>query len=130
MKQHTKTSESAIHAQICAYIKLQFPNVIFTSEASGIRLTIGQAKKMKGLRSGSGLPDLWIAEPRGGYHGLFIELKAEGVTKKDGTYKTPHVAEQAEVLTRLNEKGYFTSFAVGFDHAKVLIETYMRFDRL
>lgn len=121
-----KQSEQSIHAQVCAYIKLFYPNVIFTSEASGLRLTIGQAKKMKALRSGSGLPDIWVMEPRTDYHGLFIELKSEGVLKRNGEYKTPHVREQAEVIARLKEKGYFATFAVGFEDAKNIVDNYLK----
>lgn len=121
-----KQSEQSIHAQVCAYLKAQYPHVIFTSEASGLRLTIGQAKKMKALRSSSGLPDLWIMEPQGMYHGLFIELKAEGILKKNGQYKSDHIQEQAIILEKLRLKGYAARLVVGFEEAKRIIDTYMK----
>ena len=128
IKTMIKIPEAIIHAQVCEYIKLQYPDVIFTSEASGLRLTIGQAKKMKNLRSSAGLPDLWIAEPRGIYKALFIELKSEGILKKNLTYKTEHIADQAKVLDRLVRKGYFAVFGIGFDHAKLYIDWYMKLE--
>jgi len=124
--QNMKQSEQSIHAQVCAYLKAQYPHVIFTSEASGLRLTIGQAKKMKALRSSSGLPDLWVMEPSTNYHGLFIELKAEGVLKRNGRFKTDHIKEQGEVMERLNKKGYYAQFAIGFEHAKSIIDEYLK----
>lgn len=116
------SNEKAVHRQVCAYLKAQYPHVIFTSEASGIRLTIGQAKQIKALRSSRGLPDLMIFEPVPPFKGLFIELKREGVSV---TGKDEHIAEQAEVLCTLMTKGYYGDFAVGFDEAKSLIDDYM-----
>jgi len=118
--------EEQIHIAVCQYLRLQYPDVIFTSESSGVRLTMGQAIKAKKMRSGGKLPDLWILEPRGGYQGLFIELKAEGILKKNGSFKTPHIEAQAETIDRLLDKGYYATFAVGFDDAKDEIDSYMK----
>lgn len=123
------TKEETIHQQLCAYIRAQYPTVIFTSEPSGLRLPIGQATKLKKLRSGSKLPDLWILERRANYGGLFIELKAEPIHKKNGEYKTPHVKEQAEVIERLKQKGYAATFAVGFDGARMEVDMYLLQDK-
>jgi hypothetical protein len=117
--------EENLHIAICNYLKLQYPNVIFTSEASGVRMTIGQAVKLKRMRSGGKLPDLWILEPRGGYHGLFLEIKAEGILKKDGGYKTKHIEQQADTIMDLQDKGYAATFVVGFDDAQGTIDDYM-----
>jgi hypothetical protein len=125
------TKEETIHQQLCAYIRAQYPTVIFTSEPSGLRLPIGQATKLKKLRSGSKLPDLWILERRANYGGLFIELKTnyDSLYKKNGEYKTPHVKEQAEVIERLKEKGYAATFAVGFDGARMEVDMYLLQDK-
>jgi hypothetical protein len=117
--------EENLHIAICNYLKLQYPNVIFTSEASGVRMTIGQAVKLKKMRSGGKLPDLWILEPRGGYHGLFLEIKAEGILKKDGSFKTKHIEEQNDTIQDLLDKGYHATFVVGFDEAKDEIDSFM-----
>ena len=117
-------SEAIIHKQICNYIRMQYPDVIFTSEPSGMRLPIGQAKKLKDLRSGNKLPDLWILEPRGTWHGLLIELKAKDAKK------TKRSKEQALMLRRLIGKGYYAQFAWGFDAAKQLIDEYFKLKQL
>ena len=88
-------------------------------------MTIGQAVKLKRMRSGGKLPDLWILEPRGGYHGLFLEIKAEGILTKTGKFKNKHIEEQSEMLERLIEKGYSATFVVGFDDAREEIDNYM-----
>jgi hypothetical protein len=117
--------EEIIHKQICLYLRKQYPDVIFTSEPSGLRLPIGLAVKLSKLRSGAKLPDLWIMEPKANYGGLFIELKAEGILKKNWEYKTPHIKAQAETIKRLIDKGYYASFAVGFEDAKNIIDDYL-----
>jgi len=119
-------NEATIHRQLCQYIRIKYPTVIFTSEPSGLRLPIGQAKKLKELRSGTKLPDLWILEPRGGYFGLFVEIKAETPFKKNGECKTQHIADQAVMLEKLRYKGYFANFATGFESCRNLIDNYMK----
>jgi hypothetical protein len=52
-------------------------------------------------------------------------LKAEPHLTKKGTFKTTHIKEQAETMYRLQDKGYWASFAVGFGDAKALIDVYM-----
>lgn len=119
-------TETQLQKSVCNYLKLQYPDVIFTSESSGIKLTMGQAVQAKALRSDSGLPDLMIFEPMGAYKGLFIELKVKSVWLKDGTLTIDkHVREQSEILKRLRAKGYLATFACGFDEAKEIIDYYL-----
>ena len=120
-------NEKELTKLVCEYIKLQYPETIFTIDTSGIRLTIGQATQMKSLRSDRGLPDLMIFEPRGKYHALFIELKREGeiIRNRSGELKTEHLREQNAIHERLNAKGYYAAFACSFTEAKIIIDTYM-----
>lgn len=61
------------------------------------------------------------------YNGLLIELKRDGtrLKKKDGSWASEHIEEQARVLQTLREKGYAAEFAVGFDEAKKIIDWYL-----
>ncbi len=117
--------EEAIQKAVCIYLRLQYPSVIFTSESSGVKLTMGQAVKAKKMRSGDKLPDLWILEPSKGYHGLLIELKAEDPYTKKGTPKTDHIAKQLETIAKLNDKGYCAVMCNGFNEAKQMIDSYL-----
>ena len=60
-------------------------------------------------------------------YGLFLELKKDGtrLKKKNGEWATKHIAEQADVLEKLRERGYCAEFAVGFDEAKEIIDEYL-----
>jgi hypothetical protein len=123
-----KGKEENVQLQVSRYLQTQYPDIIFFSESSGVRLTMGQAKKLKAMRSTDcKLPDMIILEPRGKYKGLLIELKRDGerVFKADGSPYAGHEFEQWRTLNRLTEKGYFASFAIGFDAAKKIIDNYM-----
>ena len=123
-------TESELQVMVADYLRLQYPDILFHSDfGSGIKLTIGQAVKQKRQNGGRrAWPDMVIAEPRGIYHGLYIELKKEGtrLKKKNGEWATPHIAEQAEVLDELKKRYYRAEFAVGFEEAKKLIDGYLR----
>lgn len=128
-------TESELQIQVADYLRLQYPEVLFHSDfGSGIKLTMGQAAKQKRQNGGRrAWPDMFIAEPKWemnsnhDYHGLFIELKKNGtrLQKKNGEWASEHIAEQAEVLERLEFRGYKATFAVGFGDAKQIIDDYL-----
>lgn len=62
------------------------------------------------------------------YAGLFLELKRDGtrLKKKSGEWANEHIAEQAELLHILRQKGFSAEFAVGFDEAKKIIDEYLK----
>ncbi len=131
-KKKARPREASIHVALCDYVRAKYPDVIFTSESSGIRLTMGQAVKAKRLRSSSKLPDFWMAEPAGLYHGLFLELKRsrdEVYLKgsQDGpTYRNDkHIQGQRKVLDALRAKGYMAVFACGLEDAKEWVDFYL-----
>lgn len=121
-------AEAKLHIAICDYIRIQYPSVLFTSEAGGIYTNITQARLIKRTRSCVGIPDLMIFEPRAEYCGLFLEIKADGTSiyKKNGEFtKNEHLNNQREVLQKLINKGYASYFVIGFDMAKSVIDNYM-----
>ena len=123
-------SEKTLHRGVSDYIRYQYPGVIFNTDLSGaMRLTIGQAKAFKNLRSSRAFPDLMIYEPRANFKGLFIELKKEGqyiYKKRTQEYVNEHVREQAEMIQRLTVRGYCACFCIGFDQAKKVIDEYLK----
>lgn len=121
--------EQILREQVTQYLKLQYPEVIYKVDLeSDIRLTIVQGARNKKLQYGRGWPDLFIAQPRGSFSGLFVELKATSIYLKDGkTLKQdPHLKEQQAMLNNLVKRGYCAQFAVGFSQAKRLIDAYLR----
>lgn len=120
--------EENLHDAVCIYLKLQYPDVVFATDASGVRLPIGLASKFARLKSESGLPDIFIYEPKDGFHGLFMELKREGerVWLKDGSLsKDKHIQKQNKLHEKLRKKGYYGGFVIGLDKAKAYIDAWM-----
>jgi len=121
--------EKQLHKQICRFIKLQYPKVIFLSDMSGLKVSIGTAIQMKALRSSRGLPDLLILKPNKDFYGLFIEIKTKtsDVYLKDGKTlrNNEHVKEQSEMLDRLSKLGYKAVYGIGYDNCINIIKEYL-----
>ncbi len=126
--------EEGIQKQVCSYLRLKYPRAIFRSDfASGMRMTKNQAVNHARMQSGRGFPDLFIYEKSasGKWNGLAIELKNDGETVylKIGPRKglltlDEHVQEQAAMLQALRERGFYADFAVGYQQAVDIIDSY------
>jgi hypothetical protein len=75
----------------------------------------GARLKKEGVRRG--IPDLFLAVPAGGHHGLFIEMK---------TPSGKLSAEQDNRMAELFSAGYECVVCCSFDAAKWEIETYLK----
>ena len=144
-------TEYDLQVRLVDYLLENYPSVIFRSDLGGIRLppvlankvrklSIGSAKRIPYTHGGEpedrgkkiAYPDFFIAEPLGGWYGLFIELKRQksgyckGKNPLDKQLKNDeHVREQAEVLLRLREKGYYSDFAGGWAEILSIVEWYL-----
>lgn len=112
--------EYHIQVALAQWLRIQYPRILWTASAGGMRTGIATAKKMKAMGYRKGCPDLLIFEPRGSYHGLFVELKAPGGTKS---------TEQKAFIKQAEDLGYCACFAFGFEEARKMIEDYIN-DRL
>jgi hypothetical protein len=123
-----ESKEYQLYKAVATYLRLQYPKVIYHFDLTGVNLSKAQAGMNKAIQHGSGFPDLFIAHPRNGHSGLFIELKAEGtrIHKADGKCTTGHIANQQTVLINLSSRGYVAAFGVGFDQCKEIIDEYLR----
>lgn len=124
-----KTAEESLHFAVSDYLRLQYPEVVFTSDPSGIFVTRTVRYKLKRTRNPQkGIPDLLILHAKPPYGGCALELKKEGtrVLRKDGTpSRDKHITEQRQVLKQLRAAGWYAEFAVGFEDAKQHIDRYM-----
>lgn len=120
--------EEILHIQVCDYLRYRYPEVIFRTDFSaGVKMSIGQAIKHKRLQSSKSYPDIFIAEPRNQKAGLYIELKAVNIYKKNGDLlSNEHLVAQNDMMNRLKAKGYEAYFAVGFHEAKNIIDNYLK----
>lgn len=129
--------EESLQRQVCQYLRFQYPHVSFRSDyASGLHLTVNQARIHASLQSGRAWPDLFIYLPRKvdgkQYAGMGLELKKEGTAiflsrgaQKGQLVANLHIREQYYMLVELEKVGYFTDFGIGFDDAVKKIDYYM-----
>ena len=76
------------------------------------------AAKFKRMGVKAGVPDIFLAAPKGGYHGLYIELKR---TKGGSTSDN-----QDDWIDALREQGYRVDVCKGWEKAKETILEYIR----
>lgn len=123
-----RITEAQVHRQVADLIRLRWPKAIFNSDGAGNFTTPVQAAMATALRSSSGYPDLFVAAPRGKFHGCYIELKAPDAPLylKSGVLSTnAHIQKQAEMLQSLTNEGYYANFAQGFEDAEKQLNWYM-----
>jgi hypothetical protein len=123
--------EYQIQKAFCRYVSTQYPKVLFRSDyMSHLFLKPQQGVRNKTIqKEGYKDPDMAIFEPKGEFHGLFIEFKKESPCYKNKPTelkKDEHVQAQAKTLQQLREKGYKSEFAWSLDMAMEIIDNYMK----
>ena len=99
-------------------VRRQYPELalLFAVPNGGQRSPRTAARlKAEGVRAG--VPDVCLPVPRGGMHGLFIELKRPGLHSVSPV--------QREWIETLSAYGYRAEVAVGWDAARELIVEYL-----
>ena len=108
--------ETQLQIAVADYLRYQYRHVLFFHVPNGGARWKREAGKLKRMGVLPGVPDLLIFEPRGGFHGLAIELKVKG------NYPTH---SQKIVLEQLNSKGWKAVSCYGFDKAREVIDAYL-----
>jgi len=132
-----KKQEFYLQATICDYINKFYPDVLYRSDLSGIKMTIGQAKLIKLIQKYRGWPDIIIYEQAQFisdnfdffYQGLAIEIKnnkSDVYTKFGKLKNNKHIEEQEKMLKKLRNLGYKAIFGTGFDNIKEEIDNYLK----
>tara|TARA_X000001382_G_scaffold130858_1_gene127339 strand:+ start:10684 stop:11004 length:321 start_codon:yes stop_codon:yes gene_type:complete len=101
---------------ICRYLDIKHNKIFYNGSAGGMRTFLSVAIRMKATGYQAGFPDLFIYEPRNGYHGLAIELKVKGNYASD---------KQKKIIKTLNDKGYKAEICTGLDEAIDTIDNYL-----
>lgn len=83
--------------------------------------TPAAARRLKQEGMKRGVPDNCLPVAKGGYHGLYIELK-----RVSGGRPTP---EQLQWIEDLNAQGYLAVICKGWEEAARVIERYLREER-
>jgi hypothetical protein len=99
-----------------SWMRLQYPDVIIFSVPNHLIRSQAQAMNEYSMGLLVGVPDLAIMEPRGPWHGLFIEMK-----RREGGIVS---GAQDSVIARLNDKGYHAIVAQGWHEAMEATQEY------
>jgi len=77
---------------------------------------LAEGKKLKEMGLSPGFPDISILEPRGKYHGLYIEMKRKGNKATN---------DQISWIMELRKRNYVAMVCYSADAAIKLIDKYM-----
>ena len=80
-------------------------------------IQVARKLKLEGVKKG--VSDLFLPTSRGGYHGLYIELKA-------GNNKP--TKDQLEFIDDMNTEGYKAVWVTGWENARDVIVEYLEMD--
>lgn len=123
----SEKSEQILQIKLCSYIKNFYPNVYFSSDPSGLRVTPGLRSLLKATRSRHAQLDITILEPRYGKMGLILELKKESPFKIGGKElkKDKHLQDQLVTMNHLYNKGFLCMWCWNIDDGINVLNEYL-----
>lgn len=92
-------------------------NILCNHTPNEGKRSYSEGRKLKKMGLSKGFPDISIFEPKGKYHGFFIEMKRKGNKVSE---------EQIKWLMELKARGYATALCYSADEAIKKIERYMK----
>lgn len=109
-------SEHQIQKAVFQWLRAAHPKVIAYAIPNAARRSAAQAAYLKAEGLRAGMPDIVIAMPRGGFHGMYLELKTQTGRVSDS---------QRDTLEALAEMQYACAIARSVDEAIEFISTYL-----
>ncbi len=94
---------------------MQYPGKLIHATTNGGDRNIVTARKLNAEGVVSGVPDLFIPEPLGQYHGLFVEMKVKGGRLRD---------TQKEMICKLEDRGYKCAVCWSLDDFMKVVNEY------
>lgn len=136
IRMRRRDSEHAAQVAVVTWALLaraEFPELalLFAIPNGGHRNVI-VAKKLKAEGVRAGVPDLMLPVARGGYHGLFIEMKAGGSEMGDGRWEMGKAKRkgvvsdaQSQFLRALAAQGFKAAVCYGSEQAENILREYL-----
>ena len=114
----TEAQEQAALMQWLAYAEIRHPELRLCHAIpnGGSRNPI-EARHLKEQGVKAGIPDLFLPCARGGFHGLYIEMKR----RKGGRVSI----EQKKMIIALRDQDYCVEVCQGWEEARDIITAYM-----
>ena len=118
MIRHTESSEQIALFEWAGFLENQIPELALLYHIpNGGHRAKTTAKRLKAEGVKAGVPDICLPVPRGKYHGLYIEMKAD---------KNKPTDNQIKWLSELSQQGYFAAVCHGWQAASVTILKYLK----
>lgn len=108
-------SESAEQSMLVRWLRLQ--NLLVHSIPNGGRRSVWTGERERAMGLLKGVCDLFLAEPRGKYHGFYIEMKSKGAKPRP---------EQLAFMAAAEQRGYAARWYDSFEAAQVGVEGYLK----
>ena len=112
-------NESQLQQQCVKWFNLQYPKLILFAIPNGGNRNPREAFKLKREGTLSGVSDLFLAEPTGRSHGLFIEMKVK---------PNKMTSNQITFAKRVQESNYHFECCYSFDAFIKIITNYLTND--
>ncbi len=93
------------------------PHLVMYHIPNGGRRDAITGARLKAEGVVAGVPDIFLAVPRQGFHGLYVELKRQ----KGGSLES----SQEDIIARLRQAGYRVEVCMGWWEAREVIENYL-----
>ena len=100
----------------CVYSR-HAPHLVMYHIPNGGRRDAITGARLKAEGVVAGVPDIFLAVPRQGFHGLYVELKRQ----KGGSLES----SQEDIIARLRQAGYRVEVCKGWTAAREVIENYL-----
>ena len=108
-------AERVLQKQCVYWFKVNYPNLIIHHSPNGGKRDLNTARHFKEMGTLAGFPDLFIAEPCGEFHGLFIEMKSDKGTLTEN---------QKKIMPLLDERKYKTAVVKDLDEFIEIVKGY------
>lgn len=112
-----RQQEHKLQVAFVRWLRYQHPNVLGFAVPNGGHRNKIVAAKLKAEGVLVGVPDFFIEEPRGPWHGLRIEFKRPGVKRA--------TAAQVEVAEKMDARGYCWALVNDLDGAIAIVNEYL-----
>lgn len=112
-----EVSEDVLQKKCVNWFRVNYPAIAIHHSPNGGKRDLRTAANLKRLGVLAGFPDIFIIEPRGEFHGLFIELK-------NGS--RGHVTiKQRAFIQYLKEKNYAAFVCYSFGEFQQIVNNYL-----
>lgn len=128
--------EYYLQKAISTYLQKFYPKAEFHVDLAGANMSVAARGMNKAVQKRRGWQDFRLYEFSGSFCGLFLELKRYSdkkgtltkLHKRNGEWKTTHLQEQADCISRMRKRHRASGFVIGVHQALRIVDYYLNGD--